>query len=148
MEHVSSACNKMSLSPIDPASLIFRKLEGSKLQIFWCRRAGYHIGNFSSVRNRQRVCMCVCMYVMFYWPCILVYQYSETNVTHFLFSLLRIKGFYMFRALLALPQEALHKRHLVYCVRVTLVGCTIRTQYTKCRLCITSWGWASNAQNM
>jgi hypothetical protein len=46
------------------------------------------------------------------------YQYSETNVMHFLFNLLRIKGLYMFRALLAHPQEALHKRHLVYCVRV------------------------------
>jgi hypothetical protein len=30
----------------------------------------------------------------------------------------------MFRALLARPQEALHKRHLVYCVRVMSVGCT------------------------
>jgi hypothetical protein len=30
----------------------------------------------------------------------------------------------MFRALLAHPQEALHKRHLVYCVRVMSVGCT------------------------
>jgi hypothetical protein len=28
----------------------------------------------------------------------------------------------MFRALLAHPQEALHKRHLVYCVRVVSVG--------------------------
>jgi hypothetical protein len=42
---------------------------------------------------------------------------------HFLFSLLRIKGLYMFRALLAYPQEVLHKRHLVYCVRVMSVGC-------------------------
>jgi hypothetical protein len=41
------------------------------------------------------------------------YQYSETNVMHFLFNLLRIKGLYMFRTLLAHPQEALHKRHLV-----------------------------------
>jgi hypothetical protein len=49
---------------------------------------------------------------------------SETNVMHFLLSLLRIKGLYMFRALLAHPQEALHKRHLVYCVRVMSVGCT------------------------
>jgi hypothetical protein len=32
---------------------------------------------------------------------------------HFLFGLLRIKGLYMFRALLAHPQEALHKKHLV-----------------------------------
>jgi hypothetical protein len=30
----------------------------------------------------------------------------------------------MFRALLAHPQEALHKRHLVYCVRVMSVGST------------------------
>jgi hypothetical protein len=43
---------------------------------------------------------------------------------HFLFSLLRIMGVYMFRALLAHLQEALHKRHLVYCVRVTSVGYT------------------------
>jgi hypothetical protein len=55
---------------------------------------------------------------------VLFLYYSETNVTHFLFSLLRIKGVYMFRALLAHPQEAFHKRHLVYCVRVMSVGCT------------------------
>jgi hypothetical protein len=30
----------------------------------------------------------------------------------------------MFRALLALPQEALNKRHLVYCVRVMTVDYT------------------------
>jgi hypothetical protein len=30
----------------------------------------------------------------------------------------------MFRALLAHTQEALNKRHLVYCVRVISVGCT------------------------
>jgi hypothetical protein len=52
-------------------------------------------------------------------------QHSETNVTHFLFSLLRIKGLYMFRALLAHPQEALHNRRLVYCVRVMSVGFTM-----------------------
>jgi hypothetical protein len=55
----------------------------------------------------------------------------------------------MFRALLAYPQDALHKQHLVYCVRVMSVGCTrmqptdiTRTHYTKCRLCNTSWGGA------
>jgi hypothetical protein len=37
---------------------------------------------------------------------------------HFLFSLLRMRNLYMFRALLAHPQEVLHKRHLVCCVRV------------------------------
>jgi hypothetical protein len=55
---------------------------------------------------------------------VLLFQYSETNVMHFLFSLLRIKGLYMFRALLAHRQQALHKRHLVYCVRVMSVGCS------------------------
>jgi hypothetical protein len=54
----------------------------------------------------------------------LLYQYSETNVMHFLFSLLRINGLCMFRALLVHPKETLHKRHLVYCVRVMSVGCT------------------------
>jgi hypothetical protein len=29
----------------------------------------------------------------------------------------------MFRELLAHPHEALHKRHLVYCVRIMSVGC-------------------------
>jgi hypothetical protein len=37
--------------------------------------------------------------------------YSKTNVMHILFNLLRIKGLYMFRALLAHLQEAIHKRH-------------------------------------
>jgi hypothetical protein len=36
----------------------------------------------------------------------------------------------MFRALLAHLQEALHKRHLVYCVRVMSVGCIILVQPT------------------
>jgi hypothetical protein len=53
-----------------------------------------------------------------------VYKYSETNVMHFLFNLLTTKDLYMFRALLAHPQEALHKRHLAYCMRVMSVGCT------------------------
>jgi hypothetical protein len=42
---------------------------------------------------------------------------------HFLFDS-RIKSLYMFRALLAHPQEAIHKQHLVYCVRVMSVGGT------------------------
>jgi hypothetical protein len=44
-------------------------------------------------------------------------QYNETNVMHFSINLLRIKDLYMFRALLAHPQEALHKRNVVYCLR-------------------------------
>jgi hypothetical protein len=51
--------------------------------------------------------------LMFFWPCIIAYQYSETNVMHFLFNLLRIMGLYMFRALLAHPQEGLHKRQFI-----------------------------------
>jgi hypothetical protein len=42
---------------------------------------------------------------------------------HFSFNLLKIKGLYMFWALLTHPQEALLKRHLVYCVRMS-VGCS------------------------
>jgi hypothetical protein len=40
-----------------------------------------------------------------------------TYAMHFLFCLLIIKGLCMFRELLALSLEVLHKRHLVYCVQ-------------------------------
>jgi hypothetical protein len=58
---------------------------------------------------------------MFCLPCIIlvVFQYSETNVMHFSFSLLRIKVLYMFRALLAHPQKV----------------CTSGTWYIACMLC-------------
>jgi hypothetical protein len=84
------------------------------------------------------------------------YQYNETNAMHFLFNLLRIKGLYIFRVLLAHLQEALNKRHLVYCVRVMSVGCAIpgadnwhktHAMY-QVPLVSASWRWASNAQNM
>jgi hypothetical protein len=55
---------------------------------------------------------------------ITINQHSETNVLHFLFILLRIKGLYMFRALICSSQEVLHKRHLVYYMRVRSVDCT------------------------
>jgi hypothetical protein len=51
------------------------------------------------------------------------YQYSETNVMHFSINLLSINGIYIILSVIALPQEALHKLHLVYCVRVMSVGC-------------------------
>jgi hypothetical protein len=66
---------------------------------------------------------------------------------HFSFNSVRITGLYVFRALLAHPQEALYRWNLVYCMRVVswlhqdwsgiLVQPTdiTRTQYTKCRLC-------------
>jgi hypothetical protein len=50
------------------------------------------------------------------------YQYSETSVMHFLFNL--FNNLYMYRALLAHLQEALYKRHFVYCLRVMSVGYT------------------------
>jgi hypothetical protein len=93
----------------------------------------------------------------------IIHQYSTTNVMHFLFNLLRIKILHMFRALFAHLQEALNKRHLVYCMRVMSVVCTrmgvatpilmqptdiTRKQYTKWRLYRDSWRWASNARNM
>jgi hypothetical protein len=61
-------------------------------------------------------------------------------------SRLRVNGLYMFLALLAHLQEALHKRHLVYCVHQDWSGTPILvqptditcTQYTKCRLCSNS----------
>jgi hypothetical protein len=62
-------------------------------------------------------------------------QYSATNVMQLLFWLLRIKSLYMFRALLAHPKEALHKRHFVYCVRVMSVGCN----WTGTGVCYVSW---------
>jgi hypothetical protein len=60
--------------------------------------------------------------------CIIVYQYNRSNEMRFSFNLLRIKGLYMFLALLARPQEALHKRHLVYCMHVMSVGWLARLQ--------------------
>jgi hypothetical protein len=54
----------------------------------------------------------------------MIFQYNETNVMHFLFGVLRIKGLYTFRALLAHPQEVLHKRQLVGCVRIMSAGCS------------------------
>jgi hypothetical protein len=91
-------------------------------------------------------------YLTRYWS-----QYSKTNVMRFLFSLLRIKGLYMFQTLLAHLHEALHKWHLVYCVHVMSFGCNNPSAANwhnthaiiyKCRSCSASWRWASNAQNM
>jgi hypothetical protein len=59
---------------------------------------------------------------------------------HFLFSLLRINGLYMFRALIAHPravQAALGILRACYvsCLQATDIT---RMQYIKCRLCSTS----------
>jgi hypothetical protein len=66
---------------------------------------------------------------------------------NFSFNLLIIKGLYIFQALLAHPQEVIHKLHLVNCMlchdcsfTATVAQPTdiIRTQYTKCSLSIAS----------
>jgi hypothetical protein len=65
-----------------------------------------------------RVCYLGC--VMFCWPCIVVYQYSKTNVMHFLTNLLKIKGLYMFRAwyikcvICQLAAVNWHNTHAIY----------------------------------
>jgi hypothetical protein len=61
---------------------------------------------------------------LFFLPCTVFYHYSKTNVMHCLFSLLRINGLYMFRALLAQIQEALHKRRWGYWICFMSLGCT------------------------
>jgi hypothetical protein len=102
---VLSSC---PLSDLDHLSCVSRK------------RFGSNFFKYTVILNNymeQNTCInlgCInCTNLMLCWPWILVYQYRKTNVMHFLFNLLRIKGLYMFRALLAHPQEALHKRHLV-----------------------------------
>jgi hypothetical protein len=93
--------------------------------------------------NDHRVCVCTCVRAckcVCLWVCVSTtymlctpnqsslfnpsvyctwykYQYIEINAIHFLFSVLRIKGLYIFRALPAHPQVALYKLHLVYCMR-------------------------------
>jgi hypothetical protein len=76
---------------------------------------------------------------LFCWPCVIAYQYNETNVMHFSFNLLRIKSLYMFRALLAQLQEALQKRHLVYCVRIMSVGCGTIAVKWNCNPATANW---------
>jgi hypothetical protein len=62
---------------------------------------------------------------MFCFVCFLVPFTELLDTLHICnISWLRVKGRYMFRALLAHSQEALHKRHLVYSVRVVSVRST------------------------
>jgi hypothetical protein len=67
-------------------------------------------------------------------------QHSETNVMHFLFNLLRIESLYMIRALLAHPQEALHKALgiLVYiCMHIYIYRYTYRISFKfRCKILI------------
>jgi hypothetical protein len=81
-----------------------------------------HFGPSNICRMKLKLRSASCF--LFYEYSVDEHQYSETNVMHFLLNLLRIKGLYMFRALLAHPQGVLHKRHLANCVGVMSVGCT------------------------
>jgi hypothetical protein len=78
----------------------------------------------STSTRRPKPIVRTAVVLMFCWPCITLYRYNETNVVHFSINLVKIKSLYVFRELLAHPQEAPHKRHLVYFVRVMSVGCT------------------------
>jgi hypothetical protein len=65
---------------------------------------------------------------------------------HFSFNLLRIKDLYMFRALLAHPQEALNKRHLVYCcpehveeIKLHTLSHLVGSLSSLCLRCTVTW---------
>jgi hypothetical protein len=73
-------------------------------------------------------------YLLFCWPFIILYQYSETNMMHFLFSLLRIKGLYI--------------RSRRYTNDINPGAANWHNTHATYRLCSESWGWASNARNM
>jgi hypothetical protein len=73
----------------------------------------------------------IVMTLMFCWPCIVVYQYSEISVMNFLFNLLRIKGLYMFQALLARPLEVLHSgTWCIVCVLCKLAAPGLKVHFS------------------
>jgi hypothetical protein len=91
-----------------------KKIRTTCLMFYWPCITVYQCSDWPCITVYQ--CSdwpCITVYQYSDWPCITVYQCSETNVTHVLFNLLRIKGLYMFGALLAHPQEVFHKRYLV-----------------------------------
>jgi hypothetical protein len=87
---------------------------------------------------------CLIVYQYTDWPCLIVYQYTEANVMHILFNLLRINASKRFEYYLLILRRRYTSTTLI---RVQPTDIT-RTQYTRCRLYSTSWGWASNARNM
>jgi hypothetical protein len=68
--------------------------------------------------------------------CIIVYQYSETIATHSPLNLLSIKSLYIFRALLAHPQEALYRRRYI--------GGAWHIAYVLCQLAAPGLEWTFN----
>jgi hypothetical protein len=78
---------------------------------------------------------------MFSAPCIIVYQYTETDVVYFLLNLLRIKGLCMFRALTCSSSEnAAQMAFGTLRVCYVMYYDVTRTHYTKCGLCSDSCG--------
>jgi hypothetical protein len=72
----------------------------------------------------------------------------KKNMMHISFNLLRIKGLYTFRALLAHPQEPLNKRHLSYCVRLMSDVAQLQfhcTLHVSSIICSSSGGYAHTA---
>jgi hypothetical protein len=89
---------------------------------------------------------------MFCCTCIIVNQYSKTNVTHFSFNLFRVKASACFgHYLLVLRRRSKTALGILcaYNVQSWHSQLTIYThKYTKCRFWSASRGWASNARNM
>jgi hypothetical protein len=80
---------------------------------------------------------------MFCWLCNIEYQCDKTNVMHFLFNLLRIKGLYMYRAVLAHPQVVLHNSTWY----IAFVSCLLAAARVGVELCSTPTLVAANRHN-
>jgi hypothetical protein len=93
----SAKCFRTEATSLRPLSFIFANPRGphwvvnslqftdvwQRLRVTWTSHMGsWHLQLVWDIFPR----------LMFCWPCIIVYQYSETNVMHFLLNLLRIKG--------------------------------------------------------
>jgi hypothetical protein len=85
-----------------------------------------------------RQCVFYMWNLMFRWPCIVVYQYNETNVIHFSLKLLRIKG-------------PLHVSSITCSSLLAIVPQPtdiIRPINTPGRFKSAPWRWARNPRNM
>jgi hypothetical protein len=85
------------------------------LHLFWhwlfsycCITGSYHQYKTVNVRHRDAPADC---------------RYSDTNVKHILFNLLRIRASTCFEQKLLILRRRYTKRHFVYCVRVMSVSC-------------------------
>jgi hypothetical protein len=92
-----------------------------------------------------------------------LHQYSETNLMHFLFSLLKIQCLLCFKHYLPILRRSYtNGTSYTVCMLCQLAAAGLEcstpillqptditcTRYTKCNLCSTSWGWSSNVWNM